>query len=288
MRGERVDAAGTRLYVRRWGPADGTPLLFLHSMGAAASAALIDVGMGPLAEAGWSIAAPDMPGYGETPVIPAEDYEIPRLADLTVALADALGWPRFVLGGHSWGGAIAVHVAAAHPDRVRALVLVDSGHIDYADDPNGDITKSLEQVIEDAEAKRIRVRDRAQVATDLDLSIDDPIVDSYMAGLMDDGEGGLISRTGGPARGASMYYLMRSKQTEQWPAIAAAGVPTLLLLATVPEDRLTENQAGAAAFSAAIPMADARFIDSASHSLITDLRDRFGETVRDWLAHQPD
>ena len=284
MHGDWVEADGTRLYVRRWGRADGSPLLFLHSMGAAASAALIDVGMAPLVEAGWSIAAPDMPGYGEAPVIPAEDYEIPRLADLAVKLADALGWRRFVLGGHSWGGAIAVHVAAAHPERVRALLLVDSGHIDYADDPNGDMTKTLRETIEDAEGKRIRVRDRAEVASDLELDIDDPIVDSYMAGLMDDGEGGLISRTGGPARGASMYYLMRSRQTEQWPAIAAANVPTLLLLATVPEDRLAENQAGAAAFSAAIPKADVRFVEGVSHSLITDMRDRFGQTVRDWLA----
>jgi pimeloyl-ACP methyl ester carboxylesterase len=287
MQTERVDADGTRLYVRRWGSPDGQPLLFLHSLGAAASAALIDVGMGPLAEAGWSIAAPDMPGYGESPVVAADQYEIPRLAELVVALADALGWDRFVLGGHSWGGAIAVHLAAAHPERVRALVLVDSGHIDYANDPNGDITKSLDELVEDAESKRIRVRDRASVATDLELDIDDPIVDSYLAGLMDDGEGGLISRTPGAARGAAMYHLMRSKQTEQWPAIAAAGIPTLLLLATVPEDRLAENQAGAEAFQAAIPAADVRFLDGTTHSLITDLRDRFGEITRDWLAERP-
>lgn len=81
-----------------------------------------------------------------------------------------------------------------------------------------------------------------------------------------------------------MYHLMRSKQTEQWPAIAAAGIPTLLLLATVPEDRLAENQAGAEAFQAAIPHADVRFLDGTTHSLITDLRDEFGRTVAEWLA----
>ena len=284
MRGEWVDADGRRAYIRRWGPKIGTPFLFLHSMGPAASGALLGPGIGPLADVGFSIAAPDMPGYGETPEIAAEDYEVPRLAELALALADALGWRRFVLAGHSWGGAIAVHVAAAHPERVRALVLVDSGHIDYADDPNGDITKSLAQTMEDAEAKRIRVRDRARVATDLELDIDDPIVDAYMAGLKDDGEGGLTSRTGGLARGASMYHLMRSKQTEQWPAIAAAGTPTLLLLATEPEVLRTTNETGAEKFSAAVPHADVRFIEGATHSLITDLRDRFGETVRDWLA----
>ena len=105
-----------------------------------------------------------------------------------------------------------------------------------------------------------------------------------VAGLMDDGEGGLISRTLGTARGPAIYHLLRSKQTAQWTAIAAANVPTLLLLATVPEDRLAENESGAERFREAIPNADVRFIEGASHSLITDLRGEFGETVREWLA----
>jgi pimeloyl-ACP methyl ester carboxylesterase len=284
MLGDFVDVGGTRLYVRRWGPLDGKPFLFLHSLGSAASAALIHAGTGPLVDDGYAIAAPDLPGHGESPVVAPEDYEVTRLAQLGVSLADALGWERFVLGGHSWGGAIAVHIAAAHPGRVRALILVDSGHLDYANDPNGDINATMEQMIEDGESKRIHVRDRAHVASDLELDIDDPVVESFMAGLTDDGEGGLISRTLGSARGPAMYHLMRSEQTEQWPAIAAAGIPTLLLLATVPEDRRAENELGAERFKAAIPHADVRFIEGATHSLITDLRDEFGEMVREFLA----
>ena len=44
------------------------------------------------------------------------------------------------------------------------------------------------------------------------------------------------------------------------------------------------NVAGAARFRNAVPHADIRFIESATHSLITDLRDDFGQTVREWLA----
>jgi hypothetical protein len=44
------------------------------------------------------------------------------------------------------------------------------------------------------------------------------------------------------------------------------------------------NESAAARFGAAVPQADIRFLEGASHSLITDLRDRFGEIVRDWLA----
>jgi pimeloyl-ACP methyl ester carboxylesterase len=282
--GSMVAVGDTQLFLRRWGSEDGRPILFFHSLGASASAALLDVGMGPLADAGHAIAAPDMPGYGESPPMAADQYAIPRLAELGIALADTLGWDRFVLGGHSWGGAIAVHLAAAHPERVRALVLVDSGHLDYGDTPQANLDASLEQLIEESEGQRIRVRDRAHVASDLELDIDDPVVDSYMAGLMDDGEGGLIARTLGSTRGAAMYHLTRSRQSEQWASIAAAGTPTLLLLATVPDFARAANEAAAARFGVAISHADIRLIEGASHSLITDLRATFGETVRDWLA----
>jgi proline iminopeptidase len=43
-----------------------------------------------------------------------------------VAVIDALGWQKPVVIGHSWGGYLAMHVAAAHPDRVGALVILDS------------------------------------------------------------------------------------------------------------------------------------------------------------------
>ena len=283
MRGEWLEVGGERVYVRRWGPDAGRPVLFLHSLGPAASGALLGPGIGPLAEAGFAIAAPDHPGFGQSPPIEADSYAVPRLADRTWAIADALGWGELVLSGHSWGGSIAVHAAAARPDRVRALVLVDSGHLDYADQPEADLGKSLEELSSEAEAARRRAPDRAGVAKDLELAIDDPVVTAFLEGVMDDGAGGLISRTVGTSRGAAMYHLIRARQSDQWPAIADARIPTLLLLATKPDDIRSMNEAGAARFGDAVPHADIRFIEGATHSLITDLRDEFGRIVADWL-----
>jgi pimeloyl-ACP methyl ester carboxylesterase len=117
------------LSVRRWGDADGHPLLFLHSLGPASSAAFLGLGVEPLVEAGYSVAAPDLPGYGRSAPVEPDAYAVPALAERVAGLAVTLGWDRFVLVGHSWGGAIACRLAAAHPDRVDALVLVDSGHL---------------------------------------------------------------------------------------------------------------------------------------------------------------
>ena len=46
-----------------------------------------------------------------------------------------LGLGRPVLMGHSWGGGVVTTLAGRHPGEVRGLVLLDSGHIDYADLP---------------------------------------------------------------------------------------------------------------------------------------------------------
>ncbi len=284
MQGEWVDAGGRQVFVRRWGPVDGRPLLFLHSLGPAASGALVGPGVQPLAEAGFSIAAPDQPGFGQTPPLDPDGYTAEGLAELAWSVADALGWGRIVLAGHSWGGSIAVHAAAARPDRVDALVLVDSGHLDYAEQQAASLTKSLDDLAAEAEAARVRVADRTAVAADLELPIDDPVVDAYMEGLTDDGEGGFISRTIGSSRARAMYHLMRARQSDQWAALAAAGTPTLLLLATTPDDLRATNETAGARFQAAVPQADVRMIEGASHSLITDLRDHFGATVAEWLA----
>jgi pimeloyl-ACP methyl ester carboxylesterase len=274
------------LAVRRWGDHDGRPLLFLHSLGPASSAAFLGLGVEPLVEAGYAVAAPDLPGYGGSAPVEPEEYAVPALAERVASLAVDLGWDRFVLVGHSWGGAIACHLAAAHPDHVEALVLVDSGHLDYADVPGADLDASLEDLVARGEERRLRLPDRAAVVDLLDVPEDDVLVDAFLEGMQPDDDGGLVSRTPGSAAGPALYHLARSRQSETWRALAEHGVPTLLLLATSPAEARAVNEAGAARFGAAVPQAEIRWVPDATHSLVTDERERFGATVADWLAAQ--
>jgi len=48
-----------------------------------------------------------------------------HIAD-AVAVIDSLGWQKPIVIGHSWGGHLALHLAAAHPDRIGALVILDA------------------------------------------------------------------------------------------------------------------------------------------------------------------
>jgi pimeloyl-ACP methyl ester carboxylesterase len=65
--------------------------------------------------------AVDLPGFGASPP-PPEPWGAARYADAVLPVLDRFDGPAVVLG-HSFGGRVAVHLAAAHPERVGALVL---------------------------------------------------------------------------------------------------------------------------------------------------------------------
>jgi 3-oxoadipate enol-lactonase len=76
----------------------------------------------PLAAAGYRVLAFDLPGFGEAAVGPGEQAP---WADVLAAL-DELGVDRAAFVGISFGGAVALRVAAAAPERVWALALISA------------------------------------------------------------------------------------------------------------------------------------------------------------------
>ncbi len=84
----------------------------------------------PALSADHRVVAFDRPGFGlTTRPLPGEwssdnPYSAEGQVRSTLALMDRLGLDEAVLVGHSAGGAVALATALAHPERVRALVLV--------------------------------------------------------------------------------------------------------------------------------------------------------------------
>lgn len=68
----------------------------------------------------------DERGFGETEW-DTKPFTYWDLADDCVGLLDHLGLERPVIGGMSQGGFLSLRAALKHPDRVRALVLLDTG-----------------------------------------------------------------------------------------------------------------------------------------------------------------
>ena len=275
-------AAGDEVTVREWGAGDRL-VLALHSMGPVSTGALYGCAVAPLVDAGHRVVAPDLPGYGLTPALPAGEYDVERLADRVWTWVDALAADRVILVGHSWGGAIALRAHERAPERVDALVLVDSGHLDYADVNGADAGLSLGEWVQRARDRRLVVPDRAALAEAVEVAADDPLMDDLLLGMAETGEG-LEPRVTAEAQGAALFHLGRSRQTAAWPALGAAGTPTLLLLATEPVSAREQNRTAARAFGEVVAQADVRMVEGATHSLVTDLRADFGRTVADWLV----
>ncbi|MDE3211088.1 MAG: alpha/beta fold hydrolase [Pseudomonadota bacterium] len=74
----------------------------------------------------FHLVIPDLPGWGGSSRNAGASYDIDAQATRLDQFVDALGLRRFVLVGHSMGGAIAAVYAAAHPDHVAELALVDA------------------------------------------------------------------------------------------------------------------------------------------------------------------
>ena len=133
-----IQAAGIATNVHVAG--SGEPVLLLHGSGPGVTAwANWRLTIPPLAER-FTVIAPDIVGFGFTERPPGFGYDLQSWTAHVVGLLDALGVESAHVVGNSFGGALALSLAAAHPARVRRLVLM--GSVGTA----GEITPGLEAV----------------------------------------------------------------------------------------------------------------------------------------------
>lgn len=102
---------------------NGPTIVLLHGFGVDKR---IWLAMAPLLTPRFHLVIPDLPGWGESSRIDGADYDIEAQATRFDAFVQALGLSRFMLVGHSLGGAIAGVYAADHPQVPAGLVLMDS------------------------------------------------------------------------------------------------------------------------------------------------------------------
>lgn len=103
------------------GGSGGLPVVFVHSF--AGSTSHWTAQLTHLRQTRRAVAF-DVRGHGESDSPTRDDYTVESLAGDIGAVADGLELKRFVLVGHSMGGAVSLAYAGGHPDRVAGLVLV--------------------------------------------------------------------------------------------------------------------------------------------------------------------
>ncbi|MDC0887047.1 alpha/beta hydrolase, partial [Altererythrobacter sp.] len=85
----------------------------------------------------------DQIGHGLTGPARDNNYAREKFVETVDLVADRLGLERFVLGGNSMGGGIALAYALAHPERLTGLVLVDASGAPIQREGGGNIAFTI-------------------------------------------------------------------------------------------------------------------------------------------------
>jgi pimeloyl-ACP methyl ester carboxylesterase len=127
LRHATVLTNGVRLHVVESGPEDGPPILLLHGFPEFWYGWRHQIG--PLADAGFRVLAPDQRGYGasEKPG-PISAYALDTLASDVAGLIEAIGRPRATVVGHDWGGVVAWWLAIRRPAPLERLAVLNAPH----------------------------------------------------------------------------------------------------------------------------------------------------------------
>jgi pimeloyl-ACP methyl ester carboxylesterase len=249
----------------------GLPLVLLHAFP-------LDHGMWlrqePLGES-LRLIVPDLRGFGgSTGSVPRG---IADLADDVAALLDGLHLERpAVICGVSMGGYVAQHVAARHPDRVAALVLVDTkleadtpearaARVDLA----GKVGRLGQSILADAMIPRLLAVPRSDA---------DPAVVARHAenrALLQ----ALVERQ--PVATIQAALAALGDRPDMTAALARVEVPTLLVVGA--EDQITPPACLEAA-EAIIPRAKLLIVPAAGHLVPLEAPEVFNRALGEFLA----
>ncbi len=116
----RVGLGSVALEVEDHG--EGVPVVLLHGFPLSSE---IWRPIRPALEPVARLITPDLRGFGGSDASEG-DYDVETMADDVLRLADTLDIDRFVLGGHSMGGYVALRIAACQQARLLGLLLLNT------------------------------------------------------------------------------------------------------------------------------------------------------------------
>jgi pimeloyl-ACP methyl ester carboxylesterase len=237
-----VEADGFRIRYTEAG--EGAPLVHLHGAGGLRLTAGHD-----LLSRQFRVIAFEMPGFGQSPENTATGSTAELATTMTKAI-EKLGLDSFNLMGTSFGGKVALWLAAQQSKRVPALVLEAPAAIrpEGAQPPTG----SPEEMARRLYAHPERVPPMPPT---------DPAVQAKMRKL--------VARLRGPDRDADLER-----------ELASLATPTLVLFGTV--DRVIPPEMGHI-YKELMPNCHLVFVYDAGHAISTDRSEAFTEVVADFL-----
>lgn len=283
------------------GPVRGGPVVFLHGGPGIADLAGDSGYFGRLTDDGFDVYVYDQLGAGSSSRLPdPTGYGVGRdVADLE-AIRRRLGADRMILIGHSYGGTLAEHYLAAHPDRVAKLVLISPGPLDPADRSDARVAARL------ATRQRLRLyaalaRPRALLGYAL-LQVDPGAGHAYLPDAEADARNDHVLALSGsalhcpgaggprPAVHGSGFYRLQYPQSatapprvDPRPRLRGLPIPTLVLKGSC--DYLSWRSA--AGVREVLPRSTLVYLRGAGHNAYQDRPDDVLAAIRAFLTGRP-
>ncbi|MEV5170630.1 alpha/beta fold hydrolase [Streptomyces flaveolus] len=211
------------------------------------------------------VIAPDLRGYGASPVTPGK-VPLARHAEDIADLLDHLGVDTFVLAGLSMGGQIAMECAARLGDRIRGLVLADT--FPEAETPEG--RRSREAMAGRLLAEGMRGY-ADEVLEKMVAPYAAPEVKAHVHRMM----------TATSPGGAAAALRGRAERPDYRALLATLPVPALVVVGT--DDTYTPV-AGAEAMHAALPDSVLHVVEGAAHLPNLERPAEFNRALAEFLA----
>lgn len=225
-----LEIPGLRIAARAFGPASGRRCLAVHGwMDNAASFEQLAPLLGDV-----RFVAVELPGHGHSAHRPpAVPYHFIDYASDLLLCADALGWERFVLVGHSLGAGVSAIAAGAEPERIERLVLIEGLG------PMSDLPESAPKVLETALRSQRRLTQRApKVYPTFDAAVDARM--ESLSSLARASAEALVRRGTRPADGGLVFRFdprlrensrLRLTEPQVQAFLSRISAPTLVIMA---------------------------------------------------------
>ncbi len=219
----------------------------------------------------------DQIGHGLTGPAPDGNYAIEAFVEDVDRVAETLGIERFVLGGNSMGGGIAMAYALEHPEKLIGLVLVDaSGAPVKREQSGGNIGFAIAQMPL-VNNLVTQITPRSIIERSLDQSVSNKAVVTPQAV---DRYWELLRYPGN--RAATLARFGQSREPFVAETVRDMYVPTLIMWGE--EDALIPF-AAAAWFAEHIPETTSVSYPAIGHLPMEEAPSRSAQNLRDWLAN---
>lgn len=214
-----LTANGLRLHYVEWGAETSPPLVLLH--GLRAYGHWFD-DFAEVARRDFRVLALDQRGRGESDWAADGRYDTDAYVADLAALVDSLIDGPFILAGHSMGGVNAINYTATHPDRVAALLILDT-----APELN---PAGLQRIRAEVAATPAGFKTWAQAEAflrELHPRLSDQQIKTRLRWMLKDSSSGIIEWRLDPA----IFGLQKSTNTaeQNWALLGRITCPTLIL-----------------------------------------------------------